>query len=175
MGEPLCPLPRAGLSGISFSHEAPGGTTPVSATSSGVLYSAPAVTREQSICRSWRLWGWAADLLSSGQERPWCPRPSGPLSVPGETESWAVSGALCSGACTVGFSLPSVQPPHCGATARAPPSCSQSSTSHSEWSLFRCRRHRCQAAPGPCKHLCAEPPLEPLRAAPQSMDVPCSP
>ena len=63
----------------------------MSATSSGILYSAPSVTREQSICRSWRLWGWAADLLSSGQERPWCPRPSGPLSVPGETESWAVS------------------------------------------------------------------------------------
>ena len=48
MGELLCPLPGAGLCGGSLPREAPGGTTPVSATSSGILYSAPAVTREQS-------------------------------------------------------------------------------------------------------------------------------
>ena len=57
----------------------------------GNLYSAPTVTREQSICRSWRLWGGAADLLSSGQEHPCCPGPSGPLPVPGEAKSWDVS------------------------------------------------------------------------------------
>ena len=57
----------------------------------GNLYSAPTVTREQSICRSWRLWGGAADLLTSGQEHPCCPGPSGPLPVPGEAKSWDVS------------------------------------------------------------------------------------
>ena len=35
--------------------------------------------------------GAAADLLSSGQERPCCPGPSRPLPVPGEAGSWAVS------------------------------------------------------------------------------------
>ena len=55
------------------------------------LYSAPPVTLEQSISRAWRLWGRVADLLSSGQERPCCPGPSGPLPVPGEAEFWAVS------------------------------------------------------------------------------------
>ena len=91
MGALLCPLPGAGLSADSLTHEAPGGTTPVSAASSGNLYSAPSVTWEQSICRAWRLWGGAADLLSSGQERPCCPGPSRPLPVSGEAESWAVS------------------------------------------------------------------------------------
>ena len=77
----------------------------------GNLYSAPTVTREQSICRSWRLWGGAADLLSSGQEHPCCPGPSGPLPVPGEAKSWDVSWRPCSGACAVGFALLAVQPP----------------------------------------------------------------
>ena len=63
----------------------------MAAATSGNLYSAPAVTREQSICRAWRLWGGAADLLSSGQERPCCPGPSRPLPVLGEAKSWAVS------------------------------------------------------------------------------------
>ena len=91
MGEPLCPLPGAGLSEGSLPCEALGGTTPVAVASPGNLYSAPTVTPEQSICRSWRLWGGAADLLSSGQERPRCPGPSRPLPVPGEAGSWAVS------------------------------------------------------------------------------------
>ena len=55
------------------------------------LYSAPTVTLEQSICRAWRLWCRGADLLSSGQEHPCCPGLAGPLPVPGEAESWAVS------------------------------------------------------------------------------------
>ena len=55
------------------------------------LYSAPAVTLEQSICRAWRLWCRGADLLSSGQEHPCCPGLAGPLPVLGEAESWAVS------------------------------------------------------------------------------------
>ena len=59
--------------------------------SSGNLDSAPAVTPELSVCRAWRLWGGAADLLSSGQECPWGPGPSRPLPVPGEAGSWAVS------------------------------------------------------------------------------------
>lgn len=44
-----------------------------------------------SVRRAWRLRGGAADLLSSGQERPRCPGPSRPLPVPGEAGSWAVS------------------------------------------------------------------------------------
>ena len=51
--------------------------------SPGALDSAPAVTPELSVCRAWRLRGRAADLLSSGQERPRCPGPSRPLPVPG--------------------------------------------------------------------------------------------
>ena len=91
MGEPPCPLPGAGLSAVSLPREAPGGTTLVAAASSGNLYSAPAVTREQSICRAWRLLGGSADLLSSGQERLCYPGHSVPLPVPAEAESWAVS------------------------------------------------------------------------------------
>ena len=91
MGELLCPLPGAGLSGGSLPCKDLGGTTPVTVATFGNLYSAPTVTREQSICRSWRLWGGAADLLSSGQEHPCCPGPSGPLPVPGEAKSWDVS------------------------------------------------------------------------------------
>ena len=64
------------------------------------LYSASPVTLEQSVCRAWRLWGRAADLLISEQERPCCPGPSRPLPVPGEAESWAVSrGAMLWGLC----------------------------------------------------------------------------
>ena len=63
----------------------------MAAASSGNLDSAPAVSQEQSFCRSWRLWGGSADLLSSGQERPCCPGPCGPLPVPGKAGSWAVS------------------------------------------------------------------------------------
>ena len=91
MGELLCPLPGAGLSEGSIPCEALGGTTPVSAASSGNLYSVPTVTPEQSISRAWRLWGGAADLLSSGQGHPCCPGPPGPLPILGEAKSWAVS------------------------------------------------------------------------------------
>ena len=94
MGELLCPLPGAGLSEGSLPCEALGGTTAVAVASPGNLYSAPTVTPEQSICRAWRLWGGTADLLSSGQERPCCPGPSGHLPVPGEAKSWAVSWRL---------------------------------------------------------------------------------
>ena len=91
MGELLCPLPGAGLSEGSLPCEALGGTTAMAVASPGNLYSAPTVTPEQSICRAWSLWGGAADLLSSGQEHLCCPGPSGPLPVPGEAKSWAVS------------------------------------------------------------------------------------
>ena len=89
-GAPLS-LPGEALSGACLPRDTQGGTTPVAAATSGNLYSAPAVTREQSICRAWSLWGGAADLLRSGQERPCYPGPSGPLPVPGEAKSWDVS------------------------------------------------------------------------------------
>ena len=89
-GAPL-PLPGEALSGGCIPCDAQGGTTPVAAARSEHLYSASPVTLEQSVCRAWRLWGRAADLLSSEQERPCCPGPSRPLPVPGEAESWAVS------------------------------------------------------------------------------------
>ena len=51
MGELLSPLPGAGLSGDCLPREAPGGTTTVVAASSGALDSAPAVTKDLSVCR----------------------------------------------------------------------------------------------------------------------------
>ena len=148
MGELLCPLPGAGLSGRSLPREASGGTTPVAVASSGNVYSAPTVTPEQSICRAWRLWGGAADLLSSGQERPCCPGPPGLFLSRGRLNPGLCPGALCSRACPVGFSLPAAKPPHRRATAQAPPSCSWSPAAPSTRSLFLCRRRRHQAAPG---------------------------
>ena len=144
MGELLCPLPGAGLSGGCLPREAPGGTTPVAAASSGALDSAPAVTPELSVCRAWRLRGGAADLLSSGQERPCCPGPSRPLPVPGEAGSWAVSRrpVLRGLRCWIrapGRAAPSAEPPPeplraapdraapsaRTSSSRAPPSCSR--------------------------------------------------
>ena len=62
--------------------------------------------------------GGAADLLSSGQERPCCPGPSRPLPVPGEAGSWAVSRCPVIPVCAVGFVLPPRSPLR-GAAARA--------------------------------------------------------
>ena len=89
----------------------------MSAASSGNLYSAPAVTREQSICRAWRLWGRAADLLITRQERPCYPGPSGPLPVPGEAESWAVPAPCAPGPALLDFR----SRPHSHLTVEPPP------------------------------------------------------
>ena len=69
------------------------------------LYSASPVTLEQSVCRAWRLWGRAADLLSSEQERPvdWALQAS---ACPGGGRTLGCVPALCSPTCAVGFSLP---------------------------------------------------------------------
>ena len=135
LGRAPLPLPGEALNEGSLPHEAQGETTPVAVARSKNWYSAPTVTPEQSICRAWRLQGEAADLLSSWQERHCCPGPSGPLPVlgpPGLCLSWGrpnpglCHGALCSGACAVGFSLPAMQPPLHGAAALAPLSCCRS-------------------------------------------------
>ena len=96
------------------------------AASYGALDSAPAVTPELSVCRAWRLLRRDTDLLSVGQECPCCPGPSWPLPVPGGRPD----PGLCPRSpglqvCAVGFELPAAQSPLCGATARAPLSCSR--------------------------------------------------
>ena len=111
MGELLCPLPGAGLSGGCSPREAPGGSHG-GGSSSGTLESAPAVAPGLSVCRAWGLPGGAADLLSSGQERPCCPGPSQPLPVPGGRSD----PGLCPWCpvllvCAVGFLSRAAQPP----------------------------------------------------------------
>ena len=160
MGELLSPLPGAGLSeclsclsgeatvrlsGGCLPREAPGGTTTVAAASSPALESAPAVTTELFVSRTWRLRGWAADLLSSGQEHLAVLCPPGLCLSWREAGSWAVSRRPLLPACAAGFgsggTVPSREPPpepiqaaHAAAqppphrassSARAPPSCSQ--------------------------------------------------
>ena len=148
MGELLCPLPGAGLSAVSLPREAPGGTTPVAAVSTGNLYSAPAVTQEQSICRAWRLLGRAADLLSSEQERSCYPGPSVPPPVPAEAKSWAVSwrpvlqGLRC-WILAPGHTAASLQSHH-----PSPSEFLLEPRSPSTRRLFLCRRRHRQGAPG---------------------------
>ena len=79
LGGAALPLPGAGLSGGCLPREAAGGTAPVA----GQLWKPGFSSGRNSVCRAWRLRGGAADLLSSGQERPCCPGPSRPLPVPG--------------------------------------------------------------------------------------------
>ena len=57
------------------------------------------------------------------------------------------TGVLSSGACTVGFELPAVQPPLHQTASPAPLSCSWSLTAPSARSLFLCPRRRSQAPP----------------------------
>ena len=125
MGELLCPLPGAGLSGGCLPCEAPGGTTTVAVASSGALDSAPAGTTELSVFRGLDAPG-AGPLICSARGRSVLAvlGPPGLCLSRGEAGSWAVSRALCSRACAVGFALPAAQPPPWGAAARAPPSCS---------------------------------------------------
>ena len=148
MGELLCPLPGAGLSGGCLPREAPGGTTPVAAASSGNLYSAPAVTREQSICRAWRLRVGPLICSALGRSVLAVLGPPGLCLSRGRPNPGLCPGALCSGACAVGFSLPATQPPLRRAAAQAPLSCSWSPAAPSARSLFLCPRRRRQAAPG---------------------------
>ena len=92
---------------------------------SGALESAPSVAPELSVCRAWRLRGRAADLLSSGQERPCCPGPSRPLPVPGgRPDPGLCPGTQCSGACAVGFVLPPRSPLRGAAPGSRRPRCS---------------------------------------------------
>ena len=148
MGELLCPLPGAGLSAVSLPREAPGGTTPVAAVSSGNLYSAPA--KLGSSLSAGPGGSWAGPLICSALSRsvlailgPPCLRLSQQRPNPG-----LCPGALCSRACAVGFSLLAIQLPHCRATARAPPSSSWSCAAPSTRRLFLCRRRHRQGAPG---------------------------
>lgn len=154
------PLPGAGLSGGCLPLEAAGGTAPVA----GQLWKPGFSSGRNSVCRAWRLWGGAADLLSSGQERPCCPGPSRPLPVPGDAGSWAVSRRPVLRILRWWIRAPGPRSPLRGAAAQAPPSCSwnraapSARISSSARAPPSCSRGR--AAPS------AEPPPEPLRAAP---------
>ena len=90
--------------------------------SSRNLDSAPVGTPELSVCRAWRLRGGAADLLSSGQERPRCPGPSRPLPVPGGGRILGCVPAPCApDPALVDSRSRSAQPPP-RSRPRAPPS-----------------------------------------------------
>ena len=103
---------------------------------------------ELSLCRAWRCQGGDADLLSSGQERPCCPGPSGPLPVPGEAGSWAVSwrpvlqGLRC-WILAPGHTAASLQSHH-----PSPSEFLLEPRSPSTRRLFLCRRRHRQGAPG---------------------------
>ena len=92
----------------------------------GQLWKPGFSSGRNSVCRAWRLRGGAADLLSSGQERPRCPGPSRPLPVPGEAGSWAVSRRPVLRSLRCWIRAPGLRNPLRGAAARAPPSCSGS-------------------------------------------------
>ena len=163
MGELLNPLPDAGLSErclSCLSGEAtvrlgggccPRGRTTVAAASSGALDSAPAVTTELSVCRGLDAPG-AGLLIYSA----WGRSVLAVLCPPGFCLSWGerrilgcVPGAMCSGACAVGFALSAAQPLLRRASARA------ASELHPE-----------------CSPLHAEPPPSPLQAAPRAVQPP---
>ena len=175
MGELLCPLPGAGLSAVSLPREAPGGTTPVAAVSSGNLYSAPAKLGSSPSAGPGG--SWAGPLICSALSRsvlailgPPCLCLSQQRPNPG-----LCPGALCSGACAVGFSLLAIQLPHCRATTQAPPSSSWSRAAPPHGASSFAGDATAKVLPGPLKSLHTEPLLEPLSATPWSMHVPCSP
>ena len=119
MGELLCPLPGAGLCGCCLPREAPGGATPVAAISTGNLESAPAVTPGLSVCRAWRLR--AGPLICSARGRSVLAvlGPPGLCLSQGRPDPGLCPGALCSGACAVGFVLLAALPPRRRASAGA--------------------------------------------------------
>ena len=151
VGGAAVPLPGAGLSGGCLPREAAGGTAPVA----GQLWKPGFSSGRNSVCRAWRLRGGAADLLSSGQERPRCPGPSRPLPVPGEAGSWAVSRRPVLRSLRWWIRAPGPRSPLRGAAARAPPSCSWNRAAPSARSLFLC--------PSPSELLPG--PRSPLRGA----------
>ena len=116
------PLPGAGLSGGCLPREAAGGTAPVA----GQLWKPGFSSGRNSVCRAWRLRGGAADLLSSGQERPRCPGPSRPLPVPGGGRILGCVPAPCAPGLRCWIRAPGPRSPLRGAAAPAPPSCSWS-------------------------------------------------
>ena len=93
LGELLCPLTGAGLSGSCLPHSAQGGTTTVVVASFGALDSAPAVTREPSLCRGLNA-PWAGPLIWSA----WGRSVLAVLGPPGHCLSWGRSDPeLCPG------------------------------------------------------------------------------
>ena len=82
----------------------------MSVASSGNLDSAPTGTPELSVCRAWRLRGGAADLLSWGGSVLAVLGPPGLCLSRGRPDPVLCPGALCSGACAVGFALPPRSP-----------------------------------------------------------------
>ena len=130
----------------------------------GQLWKPGFSSGRNSVCRAWRLRGGAADLLSSGQERPCCPGPSRPLPVPGEAGSWAVSRRPVLRSLRWWIRAPGPRSPLRGAAARAPPSCSWNRAAPSARSLFLC--------PSPSELLPG--PRSPLRGAAARAPPSCS-
>ena len=124
LGGAAVPLPGAGLSGGCLPREAPGGTAPVV----GPLWKPGFSPRSSSGAlrlQGLEAPGGAADLLSWGRSVLAVLGPPGLCLSRGRRDPGLCPGALCSGACAVGFALPPRSPLR-GATVRAPRSCSGS-------------------------------------------------
>ena len=106
VGGAAVPLPGAGLSGGCLPREAAGGTAPVA----GQLWKPGFSSGRNSVCRAWRLRGGAADVLSWGRSVLAVLGPPGLCLSRGRPDPGLCPGALCSGACTVGFALPPRSP-----------------------------------------------------------------
>ena len=142
------PPPGAGLSGGCLPREAAGGTAPVA----GQLWKPGFSSGRNSVCRAWRLRGGAADLLSWGRSVLAVLGPPGLCLSRGRRDPGLCPGALCSGACAVGFALP----------VRAAPSAEP-------------RLEPLRAAPGPAVRAAALRELGALSRAQLSVTVPGSP
>ena len=77
----------------------------------GQLWKPGFSSGRNSVCRAWRLRGGAADLLSSGQERPRCPGPSRPLPVPGGGQILGCVPAPCAPGPALDSCSRAAQPP----------------------------------------------------------------
>ena len=136
----------------------------------GQLWKPGFSSGRNSVCRAWRLRGGAADLLSSGQERPRCPGPSRSLPVPGEAGSWAVSRrpvlrGLCCWIHSPGHTAPSTEPPPKSLRAALVPPCAlQPLGSSAHLPGRRCLLLSRGARGHPCPPGSCSTSLEPLSA-----------
>ena len=154
MGELLCPLPGAGLSGGCLPREAAGGTAPVAEPALEPWSQPPQELRSS---RSAGPGGsGAGPLICSARGRSVLAvlGPPGLCLSRGRRDPGLCPGALCSGACAGGSALPPRSHLR-GAAAQVPPSCSWNRAAPSARSLFFC--------PSPSELLPG--PRSPLRGA----------